>query len=212
MGSRDKILGRLRAAQRPFGDAAPVTERLRMTPMTDESPDALKSAFIRAAQGVGVTVWPCADDSAAVDRIAELVGAAGVIAWDWDKIGVAGLGEALSAGGAILLGLRDETAKFGITGVSAALATTGSFVIPSGAGQPRSASLLPPVHIAVVRESQIVTDLEAYFADRRAAGLEQFRASANVVVVTGSSRTADIGQELILGAHGPIAVHVVLIG
>jgi L-lactate dehydrogenase complex protein LldG len=212
MSSRDRILGRLRAAQTPFRDVAPVTERLRMTPMADESPDALKAAFVRAAQGVGVTVWPCEDDGAAVDRIVELTGVAGVITWDWDKIGVAGLGEALAAGGATVSGLRDETAKFGITGVSAALATTGSLVIPSGAGQPRAASLLPPVHIAVVRATQIVTDLEAYFGGLKAVGLEQFRASANVVVVTGSSRTADIGQELILGAHGPIAVHVVLIG
>lgn len=212
MGSREKILARLRAAQAPFKDVLAVKEYLRMTPMADESPDALKTAFVRAAQGVGVTVWPCEDDDAAVARIVELVGAAGVIAWDWNKIGVAGLGEALSVVGATVSGLRDETANFGITGVSAALATTGSLVIPSGAGQPRAASLLPPVHIAVVRESQIVTDLETYFAAQRAAGLEQFRASANVVVVTGSSRTADIGQELILGAHGPIAVHVVLIG
>lgn len=212
MSSREKILGRLRAAQTPFRDVAPVTERLRMTPMADETPDALKTAFVRAAQGVGVTVWPCDDDAAAAGRIAELVDAAGVIAWDWDKIGVSGLGEALAAGGATLSALRDETAKFGITGVSAALATTGSLVIPSGAGQPRAASLLPPVHIAVVRASQIVTDLEAYFAGLKQSGLEQFRASANVVVVTGSSRTADIGQELIMGAHGPIAVHVVLIG
>lgn len=212
MGSKEKILGRLRAAQTPFKDVAPVTERLRMTPMADESPDALKAAFVRAAQGVGVTVWPCEDDTTAVDRIVELTGAAGIIAWDWDKISVTGLGEALAAGGAVISGLRDETAKFGITGVSAALATTGSLVIPSGAGQPRAASLLPPVHIAVVRAQQIVADLEAYFVDQRAAGLEQFRASANVVVVTGSSRTADIGQELIMGAHGPIAVHVVLIG
>jgi L-lactate dehydrogenase complex protein LldG len=212
MGSKEKILGRLRAAQTPFRDVAPVTERLRMTPMNDESPDALKTAFVRAAQGVGVTVWPCENDAAAVERITELIGASSVIAWNRDRIGVDGLEEALTASGATWSDVRDETAKFGITGVSAALATTGSLVIPSGAGQPRAASLLPPVHIAVVRASQIVTDLEAYFADVKAAGLNQFRESANVVVVTGSSRTADIGQELIMGAHGPIAVHVVLIG
>lgn len=183
-----------------------------MTPLADQSPDALKAAFVRAAQGVDMTVWPCEDDAAAVRRIVELTGAAGFIAWAWARIGLAGLEAALAACGATRSGLRDGTAEIGITGVSAALATTGSLVIPSGAGQPRAASLLPPVHIVVVRASQIVADLETYFVGLRAAGLETFRSSANVVLVTGSSRTADIGQELILGAHGPIVVHVVLIG
>ncbi|MBK9123782.1 MAG: lactate utilization protein [Chloroflexi bacterium] len=108
--------------------------------------------------------------------------------------------------------MRDPSARVGLTGVEAALAGTGSLVVSSGPGKPRFASLLPPVHIAVVRADQILPDVEAWFEQVSASGLTHFRESANVVFITGGSRTADIAQELILGAHGPVEVHVVLIG
>lgn len=215
MSARDKILAKLRAAQTPFTDVPPIAERLRVTPDVDPSPEGLKARFIKQAELVAVKVWPVADDAAAVEQVLALIGDdSTVMAWDFDQIGLPGLESALTGSGVRVTDPKDGGVRVGITGVEVALAATGSLVVSSGAGRSRAASLLPPVHIAVVRAVQILPDLEAYFERLRAQpdGAEKFRQSANVVVITGSSRTADIGQELILGAHGPVSVQVVLIG
>lgn len=214
MSARDNILAKLRAAQTPFTDVPPITERLRVTPDVDPSPEGLKARFIKQAELVSVKVWPVADDAAAVAQILALIGDdKSIIAWDFDQIGLPGLESALAGRGVGVADPKDGAVRVGITGVEAALAATGSLVVSSGAGRSRAASLLPPVHIAVVRSVQIIPDLEAYFERLRDQpdGAAAFRQSANVVVITGSSRTADIGQELILGAHGPVSIQVVLI-
>lgn len=181
-----------------------------MTPMADTTPAALRARFIDEAERVSAKVWPCADDAAAIDQILALLGSdTQVMAWDFALIPLAGLREALAGRG--VSDVRDTDVRVGITGVEAALATTGSLILQAGEGKPRAASLLPPLHIAIVRETQLLPDLEAWFDAQRADGLAAFRASANTVIVTGGSRTADIGQELILGAHGPVEVHIVLV-
>ncbi|MCU0465651.1 MAG: lactate utilization protein [Anaerolineae bacterium] len=215
MSARDKILAKLRAAQTPFTDVPPIGERLRVTPDVDPSPEGLKARFIKQAELVSVKICPVDDDVAAVAQIMALIGDdSTVMAWDFDQIGLSGLESALTGSGVRVTDPKDGGVRVGITGVEVALAVTGSLVVSSGAGRSRAASLLPPVHVAVVRAAQIIPDLEAYFERLRAQpdGAVSFRQSANVVVITGSSRTADIGQELILGAHGPVSVQVVLIG
>ena len=69
----------------------------------------------------------------------------------------------------------------------------------------RGASLIPPVHIAVVAQAQIVPDLCDYFGG---LGLSL---PANINVITGPSKTADIEGILITGVHGPGDVHVALV-
>jgi L-lactate dehydrogenase complex protein LldG len=66
---------------------------------------------------------------------------------------------------------------------------------------------LPDKHIAVIKESQLVVDMETWITQAR----DNFAKPSNITIVTGPSKTADIGQELILGAHGPRSVHVVLL-
>lgn len=212
MSARDKILSKLRGAQTPFTDVPPIQERLRVVPDVDGSPDGLKARFIKQATAVSVTVWMVKDDAAAVEKILALItDDTSVMAWDFKHIGVKGLDSAFNERGVRIADPKDGQARVGITGVDAALAATGSLVVSSGAGRARAASLLPTVHIAVVRSAQILPDLEAFFERVRANGTDSFRKPANIVVITGSSRTADIGQELILGAHGPVEVHVILL-
>ncbi len=98
-------------------------------------------------------------------------------------------------------------AAVGLVGVSAAIAETGSLVRASGAGRPRSVALVPPSLIAVVEASRIVADLYDWLA-----GLDPLAMAADAVVITGPSRTADIGMKLVTGVHGPGAVHIVLVG
>ncbi len=96
----------------------------------------------------------------------------------------------------------------GITGVFCAVAETGTLVVLSGPDTPATTSLLPETHIAVVPASRIVRGMEDAFDLVRAEYGELPRA-ANFI--SGPSRTGDIEQTLVLGAHGPYRVHIVIV-
>ncbi len=98
----------------------------------------------------------------------------------------------------------DPSVRCGVTGVVCGIADTGSLLLASGAGETLTASLLPEVHIALLRRSRLLPTL----AD--ALRLPEAR-RAGAVVITGSSRTADIEMTLTIGVHGPGEVHVFLI-
>ncbi len=109
---------------------------------------------------------------------------------------------------------RWATAEVGITSVVAAFADTGSLWIAGGPGRRRAASLLPPVHIALVRQAQVYPSLSAWIQAARERGelarwLEQ---SSALIAITGPSRTADIEQTLTLGVHGPRELYALLVG
>jgi L-lactate dehydrogenase complex protein LldG len=80
-------------------------------------------------------------------------------------------------------------------------------VVASGPGRPRLASLLTPVHFAIVRHQDIVASLRALVRARPAL----VTAGSNFVAITGPSRTADIEHTLSRGVHGPGEVHVILV-
>ena len=99
------------------------------------------------------------------------------------------------------------TAGFGITSADYALTDTGTLVMIASPEDARLISLLPPVHIAVVPVSRLLSGLDELYtlipkpADR----------SSSMVFITGPSRTADIEQLLVRGVHGPGELHVVLV-
>lgn len=99
-------------------------------------------------------------------------------------------------------------ADLGISGVDHLIAETGSVVLASRADQPRSLSLLPPIHIAVAEQRQLLPDLFDLFA--AFAGHED-DLPACLSIVTGPSKTGDIELRLVTGVHGPGEIHVVLI-
>jgi len=109
------------------------------------------------------------------------------------------------------LSLEERAAQgsdpIGVTGVFCAIAETGTLMLISGPGTPASASLLPETHVAVVPVTRIVAHMEDGWDLLRAERGELPRA---VNFISGPSRTADIEQTVILGAHGPYRVHVVL--
>ena len=84
------------------------------------------------------------------------------------------------------------------------LADTGSVVLAAAPEEPRTRSLLPAVHVSLLREDRILPGLAELFA---AVGDALPSALA---IVTGPSRSADIEQMLTVGVHGPGEVHVVL--
>ncbi len=91
----------------------------------------------------------------------------------------------------------------GVTGVDAALPETGTLLLRSSPEKPRVVSLLPRVHLAILRPSALRADLHQAFAEVKGDGY--------VVLVTGPSRTADIELTLTLGVHGPKSLHAWLL-
>ena len=103
-------------------------------------------------------------------------------------------------------------ADIGLTGTDYALAETGSLVIVPRRGLSRLVSLVPPVHIALVRPEEVLESLHDLFLMRR---LEYYRRGGEMGsylnFITGPSRTADIEMTIVQGVHGPKSVHLVLI-
>jgi L-lactate dehydrogenase complex protein LldG len=78
-------------------------------------------------------------------------------------------------------------------------------VLVSGPGRGRLASILPPLHVAIVSERRLRPSLAALLREEPRL-LDE---GSNVVVVAGPSRTADIEMTLTHGVHGPKHLHVI---
>ena len=85
------------------------------------------------------------------------------------------------------------------------LADTGSVVLAASPTEPRARSLLPEVHVSLLREDRILPGLAELF---EALGTDL---PSQLMIITGPSRSADIEQELTVGVHGPGEAHVVLL-
>ena len=129
---------------------------------------------------------------------AEAVATADVGGLDW-----VGCGLKVEARSAV------DADKTGISGCFSAIAETGTLMLLSGPQTPATVSLLPETHIALVDISRIVPTMEDAFALLRAEHGSLPRA---VNFISGPSRTGDIEQTIVLGAHGPCRVHLILIG
>jgi L-lactate utilization protein LutC len=101
------------------------------------------------------------------------------------------------------------TADLGVSGVDHLVAETGTVVLHSVPEQPRSLSLLPPVHIAIAERKQLVPDLFDLFPS---SNTELSRALPSCITfITGPSKTGDIELRLVTGVHGPGEIHVILL-
>ena len=92
-----------------------------------------------------------------------------------------------------------------------AIAETGTVVLVSGPDNPTTLNFLPDVHVVLVDLADVTGDFESVMARlRERFGLGALPRAVNMI--TGPSRSADIEQTLILGAHGPRKLHVILTG
>lgn len=123
----------------------------------------------------------------------------------WQSLGALGWAE---AGLTVEARPANGDDPVGITGCFCAIAETGTLMLLSGPETAATTSLLPETHIAVVPVSRIVPAMEEGFALLRAEHGELPRA---VNFVSGPSRTGDIEQTIVLGAHGPYRVHLILV-
>lgn len=225
MTRRDAILGNIRrslgTAHLPSAQPTPPGP----APLTPApTPDDQVAAFRKNLEAVrGRVHGPLAPEAAvqAVVRLLLEAGAGDVLGWPLADIALPGLGTAMRAAGVQRVDPRvpdDANGRaavlqtlaqvpVGLTGAQAGLADTGSLVLLHGPDRSRLASLLPPVHVAVLALADLRPDLPTLFAERPGLVAD----TSNVVFVTGPSRTADIELTPVFGVHGPKRLDVVLV-
>lgn len=98
----------------------------------------------------------------------------------------------------------------GLAHAFAGVAETGTLFLASGPDNPTTLNFLPDNHIVVVRADDIEGDYESAFDRLRALHGDRLMPRA-LNMITGPSRSADIAQTMLLGAHGPRKLHVVVI-
>jgi L-lactate dehydrogenase complex protein LldG len=99
--------------------------------------------------------------------------------------------------------------RLAITGSFCAIAETGTLVVLSGADTPTASTLLPDTHVAVLAADRVVSGMEEAFALIRR---ERGQLPRAVNLISGPSRTGDIEQTIVLGAHGPFRVRILIVG
>jgi L-lactate dehydrogenase complex protein LldG len=111
---------------------------------------------------------------------------------------------------AVAVGPSDGHDLAGLSHAFAGVAETGTVVLTSGPDNPTTLNFLPEHHLVVVRASEIAGDYESVWARVR----ERFGPGVMpraVNWITGPSRSGDIEQTILLGAHGPRALHLLVV-
>jgi L-lactate dehydrogenase complex protein LldG len=218
---RDAFLARVAAAAR----TAQLPAHPDLDPgllVADLAPVDLVDLFSsRVAEVDGVVHRPASEDDvgALVLEIAMSHDASSFMAWDEAELGVEGVAAHLVAAGLREVSgvvpkdgrLEHQTGymdlSLGVTGAEAGFAESGTVVVRSGPGRPRMASVVPLVHVVLLGVDRIHRSLTHWMARE---GLD-VAAAANVVAITGPSKTADIEQNINVGVHGPRHVHLILV-
>jgi L-lactate dehydrogenase complex protein LldG len=111
----------------------------------------------------------------------------------------------------VTTGVSDGAQLVSVSHALGAVAETGTMVLTSGADNPTTLNFLPDNHVVVLDAKDIAGDFETVWArlrDKYGVGVMP----RTVNLITGPSRSADIEQTLILGAHGPRRLHVIVVG
>jgi L-lactate dehydrogenase complex protein LldG len=111
----------------------------------------------------------------------------------------------------VLCGASDGTDLAAVSHARAGVAESGTLVLASGPDNPVTLNFLPEYHIVAVKAEDISGSLEDAFAGiSETYGKGEMPRTVNFV--TGPSRSGDIEQKIIMGAHGPRALHIVIVG
>jgi len=200
MSAREEILARVRSAlgeHRP--PLQPVPSGYRDT-AAEPSPDEVVDLFLERVTDYRATAQRCTEDELA-RRLAEaLEGLERVVVPDGFPWAVDGAVRDTGLSAAEL-----DAADAVVTTAAVAVATTGTIVLDHGPGQGRRAlSLVPDVHVCVLRASQVVPDVP-----QAVAVLDPRRPQT---WVSGPSATSDIELDRVEGVHGPRNLRVLVVG
>jgi len=176
------------------------TTRLPEKPMeTGSLPGPnLAARFTDELAAIGVNIYQLPEKEVKA-RLARLFQERGI-----ERVAVDDIGEKYVTG---IQSVRvpDPTIWAGVTGALMGIAESGSLVLVGGEARPLTASLLPDLHIAILRESDLVATLA------EALARPEIRSASAAAIITGPSRTGDIEMTLSIGVHGPKEIHVFLI-
>ena len=211
--AREEILGKVRASlgRDPGAPVAAIPPASRVPPRTSGSPEAeIEQLFAEIGKLNGIT-RRLAGRGEFRSALAELVRAEAVkkaTAWNTPELAALDIAGSLKALGVEIVSPHADKrllaeCELGVTGVDAALPETGTILLRSSPEKPRVVSLLPRVHLAILRRAALRADLHQALAEMKDDGYG--------VLVTGPSRTADIQLKITLGVHGPRSLYVWLL-
>ncbi len=210
--TQDAFMARIRNALKERGEPIALPDNGDIARVVSPDDD-LTALFCERVTQTGMHAHAVPDEQAMVRRVIELLeelDAGSVLVPDDGMPTREELIRALELKGLSFHNPDDTDAAFeadaGITGVTLAIAETGSISVASGGKRRRLASLAVPIHIALVRKDQLVPDLIDWTA-RMPDPLP-----ANEVLISGPSKTADIEMTLVTGVHGPKHVHIIVVG
>lgn len=170
-----------------------------------------QARFLERARAVGVHCHVVSSDAAALETVRSILAGA-----DAQRVGVSDasvLSPLLGASGVESVAGLSRDALFacdaGVTAAQLGIGETGTIGLLSASERNRLLSLVPPLHVAVLRSADIVDTLETALTRVRGEGTMTSHA---ITFITGPSRTSDIELTLAIGVHGPQALHVVLVG
>ncbi len=204
MTGRDVVLARVRAALRD-APAVPEVPRDYLVRGHLDVP-AVVELFAERVDDYRATVHRCGPDGLA-EAVAAALGPARkvVVPADLDRSWLSALADGTTLvvdDPPIPTAALDEVDAV-VTGAAVAIAETGTIALDAGAGQGRRAiTLVPDVHVCVVREGQIVQTVPE--------GLARLVATRPLTLVSGPSATSDIELDRVEGVHGPRTLHVVV--
>jgi L-lactate utilization protein LutC len=222
-GSRDAFLERVRRAVESGNRAgcAPALPGSGTAGYQGAGADPVLR-FCEGLSAVGGQAHRVGDTETAIARVLELVqnkSVQRVVLGRDEVLDSLRLPEQLTAAGVEVIlvdKLSPETSRdpffaadLGISGAAVLIAETGTIVVRACPEEPRSLSLLPPVHVVVVEQSRLLPDLFDLFEPKREGQPSQLPSCLSLI--TGPSKTGDIELRLVTGVHGPGELHVVLI-
>jgi L-lactate dehydrogenase complex protein LldG len=170
--------------------------------------------FCKNSFDLKTNVFVAADAAAAHGQLRTLAATEG-----WDRVATHGTGMASAAAHSLGLPLLNtdggydvnelEACAAGISECDALIAQTGSVLLTTRSGGGRALSVLPPHHVVIARRDHLVPDLPAaYELLHHTYGPNAW--PSTITLITGPSRTGDIERILVLGAHGPKKLTVIL--
>ncbi|HUA39799.1 MAG TPA: LUD domain-containing protein [Candidatus Sulfopaludibacter sp.] len=224
MTQREIILGRIREALKVTAPPPVFPDRSAGTPLPASPQKWLPPVggtlekqielFRRNAEDLKAEFRECANLNEAVEHVKNLAAAGG-----WKKVGrhsgkltdliarELGLPEVRTDGGYAVNDL--ESCDAGLTECEALVAQTGSVLVSASTAGGRALSVLPPHHVVLARRNQMVPDLGAALQHVQEKFKENFPSFLSFI--SGPSRTGDIERVLVLGAHGPKKLSILLL-
>ena len=228
--SRELILGRIRSGlhnktghgENTAGSPEAYSVEMRLSDVQKRyiitSNDSLIAILVKELTNVNAEVSRAESEDQVIEYLRGVISKKDIksfASWDTEFLNTLNITNHLEREGLTHIKSSDKNevagAGIGITGADYAIADTGTLVLLSDGNKPRGTSLLPPVHAAIVNESNIVGNISHLFSILKRKLDSGETVTTCMTFITGPSRTADIELNLTLGVHGPKELHVIIV-